>query len=155
MKHWITIILLTLSLSGFAQFEKYFQDKTMRMDYYHSGNDKEEIFSFDELLEEPYWGGSKVNLIDTFAYGNYYVNVVNIDNDSVLYSRGFGSLFGEWQTTNEAKEIWRTLSESVTFPYPKIPIRIELYSRSWEGEFEKKFEYTVNTDNYFRRKSLY
>ena len=154
MKQWITIAFLALTLNGFSQFDKYFQDKTMRLDYYHSGNDVEEIFSFDELLQEPYWGGSKVNLIDTFGYGNYFVKIVNIDNDSVLYSRGYGSLFGEWQTTEEAKEIWRTLSESVVFPYPKIAVRIELYTRSWEGEFEKKFEYTVKPDNYFIKQDL-
>lgn len=152
MKQWLIVALLAVNSSGFAQFDSYFLDKTMRLDYYHSGNDKEEIFSFDELLEEPYWGGSKVNLIDIFDYGNYFVKIVNIDNDSVLYSRGYGSLFGEWQTTNEAKETWRTLSESVTFPYPKVPVRIELYSRSWEGEFEKKFEYTITLNNYFIKK---
>ena len=91
MKQWITIFLLSLALSGFAQFDKYFQDKTMRMDYYHSGNDDEEIFSFDELLEESFWGGSKVNLIDTFGYGNYYVKIVNIDNDSLLFA--FSAVF--------------------------------------------------------------
>jgi hypothetical protein len=93
-----------------------------------------------------------VNLIDTFNYGNYYVKIVNIENDSVLYSRGYSSLFGEWQTTDEAKETWRTLSESVTFPYPRYPVRIELYSRSWKGEFVKKFDYVVNPDNYFIKK---
>jgi len=152
MKRWITIAFLTITLSGFAQFEKYFYDKTLRMDYYHSGNDTTEVFSFDELLEEPFWGGSKVNLIDTFEYGNYFVKIVNNATDSLLYSRGYGSLFGEWQTTEEAKEVWRTISESVTFPYPKIAVRIELYSRNWDGAFEKKFAYTVKPDNYFIKK---
>ncbi len=152
MKQWITIAFLTLSISGFAQFEKYFYNKTLRMDYYHSGNDKEEIYSFDELLEEPFWGGSRENLIDTFGYGNYFLKVINSSNDSLLYSRGYGSLFGEWQTTPEAKKTWRTLSESVTFPFPKIKVRVELYSRNWQGDFEKKFIYTVNPDNYFIKK---
>ncbi|MCF6171661.1 MAG: IgA Peptidase M64 [Bacteroidales bacterium] len=149
MKQWITLSLLTAALSGFAQFDEFFLDRTLRMDYYHSGNDKEEFYTFDELLEEPFWAGSKTNLIDTFEYGNYFVKVVNIANDSLLYSRGYGSLFGEWQTTEEAKETWRTLSECVTFPFPKVQVRVELYSRNWDGIFEKKFEYTVSPDNYF------
>ena len=149
MKQWITLALLTITLVGFAQFDNYFLDKTLRLDYYHSGNNEEEFYSFDELLEEPFWGGSKINLIDTFEYGNYFVKVVNVANDSLLYSRGYGSLFGEWQTTTEARETWRTLSESVTFPYPKVQVRVELYSRNREGIFEKKFEYTVSPGNYF------
>lgn len=149
MKQWTIIALMAIAINGTAQFDSFFHDKTLRLDYYHSGNNKEEIFSFDELLMEPYWGGSKTNLIDTFNYGNYFVKVVNIKNDSLLYSRGYGSLFGEWQTTQEAKEIWRTLSESVTFPFPKIHVRVELFSRNWDGVFIKKFIYNVDPDNYF------
>ncbi len=152
MKYWITIALLAIALTGFAQFERFFENKTLRLDYYHTGNEKEAWFSFDELLEEPHWGGSKVNLVDTFGYGNYYLKVYNIANDSLLYSRGYNSLFGEWQTTPEAKETWRSLSETVTFPYPKVPVRVELLSRKRDGVFEKKFEYIVRPDNYFIKK---
>jgi hypothetical protein len=75
---------MIVGLNGFSQFENYFYDKTLRMDYYHSGNDKEELYSFDQLIEEPYWGGSKTNLIDTFEYGKYYVKVFDVKKDSLL-----------------------------------------------------------------------
>ncbi len=150
MKYTITLFLVLSTLAVSAQFDNFFLDKTMRMDYYHSGNHETEFYSFDELIEEPYWGGSKMNLVDTFEYGNYYVKVFNTQNDSLLYSRGYSSLFGEWQTTREAEETWRTLSEAVVFPYPKQEVRIELYGRNWDGVFEKKFEYTVDPSaNYF------
>ena len=35
-----------------------------------------------------------------------------------LYSRGFSSIYGEWETTGEAKEMNRTFSESLRFPAP-------------------------------------
>jgi len=149
MKNTIAFILVIVSLAANAQFDNYFLDKTLRMDYYHSGNDKTEIYSFDELIEEPHWGGSKVNLVDAFSYGKYMMKVFLAENDSLLYSRGYSSLFGEWQTTREAEETWRTLSEAVVFPYPKQKVRLELYSRNWDGIFEKKFEYTVDPSNYF------
>ena len=103
-----------------------------------TGNDSSEVYTFDELIEQPYWGGSKINLVDTFNYGNYYVKVFNVKNDSLLYSRGYSTLFREWQTTAEAKKTSRTFSESVLIPYPKENVRIELYSRNWEGVFIKK-----------------
>jgi len=149
MKNTIALLMVFVAVAANAQFDTYFLDKTMRMDYYHSGNHETEFYSFDELIEEPYWGGSKVNMVDTFEYGNYLMKVINMENDSLLYSRGYSSLFGEWQTTREAKETWRTLSESVVFPYPKQVVRVELYSRNWDGIFEKKFEYTVDPANYF------
>ncbi|MCB2201212.1 IgA Peptidase M64 [bacterium] len=149
MKNTIAFILILSALAVQAQFDAYFFDKTLRMDYYHSGNHETEIFSFDELIAEPYWGGSKINLVDNFAFGKYMMKVFLGENDSLLYSRGYSSLFGEWQTTREAEETWRTLSEAVVFPYPKQKVRVELYSRNWDGIFEKKFEYTVDPDNYF------
>lgn len=152
MKNVVAVLLVALSLSAYGQYDRYFENKGLRLGYYHSGNDSSELYTFDELIEQPYWGGSKINLVDTFNYGNYYVKVFNVDNDSLLYSRGYSSLFGEWQTTDEAKKTSRTFSESVLIPYPKENVRIELYSRNWEGVFIKKFSYEVDTDNYFIKK---
>lgn len=149
MKKLFLFVLVLLTLSVQAQFSKYFYNKTLRMDYYHSGNDTSEYYTFDELIEEPYWGGSHVNLVDTMNYGNYYVKVYNLKNDSLLYSRGYSTLFREWQTTDEAKKISSTFSETVVIPYPKENVRIELYSRDWNGKFHKKFSYVVDTNDYF------
>lgn len=149
MNKILLISLLCVTLTASSQFDKFFLDKTLRMDYYHSGNSDEEFFYFDELIEEPYWGGSKVNLVDTFEYGNYYVKIFNSSNDSLLYSRGYSSLFREWQTTNEAKKIQRSLSEAVVFPYPKQIVDVVIYSRNWDGIFEEKFRQEVNPEDYF------
>ena len=149
MKKIILLLLALSTLSTNAQFNKYFQDKTLRIDYFHSGNDTSEFYSFDEVLIEPNWGGSKVNLIDTFFYGKYFYKVFDVATDSLIYSRGYSTLFGEWQTTSEAKKTWRTLSESVVMPYPKNDARIEFYSRDNNGEFIKSFEYYFTLNNYF------
>ena len=57
MKNTIAFLLILTITGANAQFDTYFLDKTMRMDYYHSGNHETEHYSFDELIEEPYWGG--------------------------------------------------------------------------------------------------
>jgi phosphatidylglycerophosphatase A len=82
MRHITLLAVVLMNLNVAAQFDKFFHNKTLRMDYYHSGNHDNESYYFDELIEEPYWGGSKVNLVDTFEYGNYYVKVYNNSNDS-------------------------------------------------------------------------
>jgi hypothetical protein len=149
MKYWLLSLALFLTLGAFAQFDSIFQDKSLRLDYYHTGNDKEEVYSFDEMIIEPYWGGSKTNLVDTLEYGKYYFKVFDEKTNELIYSRGYSSLFGEWQTSDESRETWRTVSESVVFPLPKDFARVEFYSRNWNGEFEKKFEYRVNPFDYF------
>ena len=138
----------------YGQFDKWFEHKTLRLDYYHSGNHKEESCSFDELIEEPYWGGSLTNLIDTFGYGNYFMKVYEASGRKLLYSRGYSTLFFEWQTTKEADTVTRSFSESVVFPYPKVPVDVEISKRTWEGRWKKIFSYHVDTGNYFIKKDM-
>ena len=64
-------IFILFSFKAVAGFDDYFENKTLRIDYYHSGNDTTEYYTMDELRQEPLWGGSKVNLIDTFNFGSY------------------------------------------------------------------------------------
>lgn len=142
----ILLLCLIFTSAVFSQngFKEYFQDKTLRMDYYHSGNSGYEFYSFDQLQKEPYWGGSKTNLVDTFNYGNYYVKLKDKPSGKLLYSRGYSTLFREWQSTDEAKELSRTFVESVVMPFPKDTSVIEIYSRNDKNKFEKKFELEVD-----------
>jgi hypothetical protein len=141
-----------------AQFDKHFENKTLRFDYYHAGDNQSDYYYYDESRVEPFWGGSKVNLIDTFNYGNYYVKVFDLASNNLIYSRGYCTLFGEWQTVAEAKETRMSFSETVTMPYPKNDARIEFYTRKRDGQFEKKFEYIFKPSSYFvsnERKLVY
>jgi len=101
------------------------------------------------LIEEPYWGGSKENLIDIFNYGKYKVELYDEKSGKLIYSRTYSTLFNEWQTTKEAEQTTKSFSETVVFPYPKKPLRIEFYSRNKENELIKKFEYKIDPENYF------
>lgn len=150
------VFLLLLFCSSFgsvqAQFDKYFWDKTMRFDFYHCGNSTTQEYFFDELIEEPYWAGSKVSLIDDTGYGNQMFKIVDAATGKLLYSRTYCTLFNEWQTTEEASKTSKCMPESVIFPYPKNDVRIELYARNRKGIYEKKFEYDIQVKNYFIRK---
>ena len=118
------IILLNSSIFSQVKFDEFFYEKTLRMDYFHTGNDKEDTYSFDELIEEPFWGGSKKNLIDIFNYGKYKFEVYDEMSGKLIYSRTYATLFNEWQTTKEAEQTTKSFSETVVFPYPKKPVRI-------------------------------
>nr|NQU92572.1 peptidase M64 [Bacteroidota bacterium] len=150
MRIFPLLLLLTLvNLSALAQFDKYFLDKTLRIDYFHSGNATEEAYYIDELISELYWGGAKTNLVDIMGYGMYLVEVIDTEEEKVIYSRGYSTLFGEWQTTDEAKSTHKAFGESVVIPYPKNEVLVVFYSRDRKGEFVRKFEYLVDPDNYF------
>lgn len=150
-KSILLLILAVISHAIFSQiaFDNYFINKTMRLDYYHSGNSEFEFYSIDEIIEEPYWGGSQNNLIDIFNYGNYKFYVYDNISNTLIYSRGYSSLFAEWRTTDEAKNLNRTFSETIIFPFPKNDVRIEFYSRNKRNEWTLKYEYNISLENYF------
>ena len=152
MKIVLSFLFITLSVYPQFKFEHYFLDKTLRLDYFHSGDSENDFYSFDELIEEPFWGGSKYNLIDDFDYGNYKFNVRDIKSNLVIYSRTYSTLFKEWQTTEEAKNTSRTFSETVVFPFPQIPVQVEFFGRDENNKFDKKFSYVVDPGNYFIKK---
>lgn len=151
MKNLIIAFVLLISVVKIQaqNFENYFENKTLRLDYFQTGNNLDEKYSFDELISEPFWGGSHVNLIDTFNFGNYKYEVFDSISNTKIYSRGYNTLFSEWQQTAEAKTCLRTYSETVVFPYPKNTVKVVLYKRNKLGKWDVKFGMYVNPKNYF------
>jgi len=146
----VLFLLLFISITySQINFSDYFEDKTLRLDYFHSGDKENDFYSFDELIEEPYWRGSKVNLIDKFNYGKYMFEVYDAASNQLIYSKGYSTIFNEWQTTEEAKITTRTFNETVLFPFPKNPVLLKFYTSNRKNEWIKKFEYQVDPENYF------
>ena len=104
--------------------------KTMRLDYYHTGDASGELFSVDRVVIEPLaWPGNFSRSIDDTNLGKYFFEVRDAKTKRVIYSRGFASIYGEWETTDEAKTKKRTFSESLRFPAPDAPVEIILRKR--------------------------
>jgi IgA Peptidase M64/Peptidase M64 N-terminus len=103
---------------------------TMRLDYFHTGDAKHEIFSIDRVVIEPLpWPGDMTKTVDATNMGKYFFEVRDQKTGRVLYSRGFASVYGEWETTDEAQQIMRSFSESFRFPAPDVPVEIALKKR--------------------------
>jgi hypothetical protein len=120
---------------GDLVFESFFGDKTMRLDYFHAGTDDEEHFSADRIVSDGTWSGSKKQLTDKMRFGLYFFEVVEKQSKAILYSKGFSSIFGEWQTTPEAAEKWGTFHESLRFPWPLKPVTVILQKRDSLNNF--------------------
>ena len=57
------------------------------------------------------WAGSRTQLIDGTNLGTYLFEV-RARTGRVIYSRGFASIYGEWETTSEVKTVHRSFHES-------------------------------------------
>ena len=96
----LLFLLLFFPCVAFAQFDEWFTDASLRVDYTLTGNSKTTSFALKELIREPYWSGSTTNLVDNLEFGNYIVKVFEPGTDHVLFSKGYQNLYGEWQTTD-------------------------------------------------------
>ncbi len=121
---------------GNPAYETFFAANTLRLDYFHNGNQKEEHFSVDKVVSDGPWPGSKIQLIDPLELGLYLFKVVDKETHQLLYSRGFASVFGEWQTTPEADSTWGTFHESIRFPWPLKPVIVQMEKRDAENKFK-------------------
>lgn len=142
-------ILCLITVNVYSGFADYFAFKSLRLDYFRTGNHETEIVSIDELIEEPFWGGSKTNLIDIFEYGHHKFEVFDFATEKLIYSNTSSSLFSEWQTTAEAKETWRTFGESFVFPFPLQKVFVVFYTRDRKNNWIEKFSYTIDPESVF------
>ena len=142
--------VVSIAVQADIDFDRFFEEKTMRVDYYHTGIKGQEIISLDQVREEPIWAGSRINLIDTLNLGKYLFRIFDTKTNQMIYSRGFSSIYGEWETTDEAaKGVWRTFSESVRFPYPKGLVQLTIDTRDHQGYFKRIFSTVIDPNSHY------
>ncbi len=134
MKKFKFLLLILIPSFLFSQqavdFDKYFEDKTLRIDYFHTGNDTMEIITIDKIYRYDIWAGNPEQCIDNFNNGKYYVKIYDRDSNKLIFSKGFSTIFGEYQTTDPAiKGIKETFHESVLIPCPQKSFFFVLESR--------------------------
>ncbi len=123
---------------------------TMRLDYYHSGNSSQELFSFDRVVIEPLpWPGNPSRPIDETNLGKYLFEVIDRDTNRVVFSRGFASIYGEWETTEEATRANRTFHESLRFPARDRPVQVVLKKRDSDNSFHEVWSTLVDPEDIF------
>ena len=143
-------LVLTGTTSGqVAKFDADFADRTMRVDYFHTGSSTDEILSLDRIVSDGQWAGSRTSLVDDSNMGKYLFEVRDLSTDRLLYSRGFASVFGEWETTGEARQVHRTFHESLRFPWPLRPVKIVLLVRDGPSSFEEIWTAEIQPDSRF------
>lgn len=104
--------------------------RTMRVDYFHTGSTTQELFSLDRVVIEPApWAGPRDRAADVLRYGAYGFDVRDAASGRLLYARGFGSIYDEWVTTDEAATVTRTFHESLRFPAPASPVDVMVRKR--------------------------
>jgi hypothetical protein len=140
----LSLVCLLCASSSFAA------PQTMRLDYYHTGNASQELFSVDRVVIEPLpWVGNPRHNIDDTNLGKYLFEVIDRKSNRLLYSRGFASIYGEWETTDEPKKMTRTFQESLRFPAPTAPVQIVLKKRDASNAFREIWSVVIDPKDMF------
>ncbi len=122
---------------------------TMRVDFYHSGNHEMEIFSLDQVVFEPLpWTGNMHRPIDETLRGKYLFEIVDPGTSAVAWSRSFSSIYGEWETTREARNMNRTYHESVRFPAQADEFELVLKKRNATNGFDEIWRLPIDPNDY-------
>jgi hypothetical protein len=129
---------------GATAFPAHFADRTMRLDYHHTGGLGHELFALDRVVSDGPWAGSRTRLIDDTDLGPYFFEVVDPATGTALYSRGYASIFGEWETTAEAATAHRTFHESLRFPWPLAPVEVVVRKRDGANAFRDVWRVAVD-----------
>lgn len=154
MKSLLFIVLLSISSILTAQ------DKTgantgkltLRFDFMLSGDFKETTVFPVGMKQEPNWAGPENKTSDNLNYGNFKYELFDESGKTLLYSRGFSTLFQEWQTTAEARNSRRSFYEVATMPYPQKKSKFIISKRERNGNFTSLYETIIDPDDYFIRK---
>lgn len=142
----IVILLAALGLAAAPEgFDRYFEDATLRVDVYHAGDARDELFTLDQLYRQGAWAGSRTHLIDDYAVGRYSARVYDAASGGLIFSQGYDSYFGEYRTSDPAaRGIRRTYHETVLMPWPKARVRFTIDGRDRNNQYHQLFSAEID-----------
>ena len=153
-KFFIISALLLSSFSAEAQnFDDYFEDKTLRLDYTFAGDATRQQIFVDELVSLPRWYGRKQHLAELPLKGNGQITVRSLADGMVIYRHSFSSLFQEWVSTAEAKQTQKSFENVFLVPFPKSPVEIKVELFDYHDQVISRLTHKVDPKDILIRKA--
>lgn len=145
MRYFLLGLALFLSVFVLAQnFNDHFDNKTLRLDYIFSGSSEGENVALNKLRVIDDWVGKRNNLSNLLLQGNGQLIVTEEKSDKIIYKEAFSSLFQEWQSTGEAKDLVRSFENVFLIPFPKEKVLIQVLFRQREGNYKEVLKHKLD-----------
>lgn len=147
----VLLPLLATSLSG-QDFNEYFTDNTLRIDYIFAGDRNSQSIFVDQLYETPRWYGRRNNLNSLPLDGNGQITVMDYETGVVIYRHSFSTLFQEWLSTEESQKVSKSFENVFLVPFPKsrVSIRVDLFD--YHGNLMSTLTHPVDPKDVLIRK---
>lgn len=147
------LLWLTATYAQAQDFDQYFEDRTLRLDYTFAGSEVIHDIFIDELVSLPHWYGRRNHLSEVPLTGNGQIIVRPHNREEVIYRHSFSTLFQEWLATEEAKHTQKSFENVFLVPFPKdtVDITVEIYD--YHGETVNWIRHTVAPKDILIRKA--
>ena len=149
----ISALLLSYFSAQAQNFDDYFEDKTLRLDYTFAGDATRQQIFVDELVSLPRWYGRKQHLAELPLKGNGQITVRSLADGMVIYRHSFSSLFQEWVSTAEAKQTQKSFENVFLVPFPKSPVEIKVELFDYHDQVISRLTHKVDPKDILIRKA--
>ena len=144
----LLLISLCMAMTAFAQnFNDYFADKTLRLDYIFTGNAAKQEICVDEICSLPSWAGRKHHLAELPIEGNGQLVVKDLQSGQIIYKTSFSSLFQEWLETDEAQQTVKGFENTFLIPYPLRPTEVEITLFDMQRNVQASLKHVINPED--------
>jgi len=140
---FIVAFLVTVEVMA-QQFDDYFVDRTLRLDYIFAGNNRDQQIYFEQAYSTPRWAGRVSRLADVPLKGNGQITVKDHATGKTLFVHTFSTLFQEWQATEEATKVNRAFASSYNVPMPKQPVDVTVSLTDFHGKVVGAMTHTID-----------
>ncbi len=139
------LMFFCVVFSVVAQNACYFPvDGAIRVDFSIAGNRDTAIVCIEQLKLAKAHSGFKEQEIDTKNYGNFRIRLLDEQNNTIIFSKGFSSLFEEWQSTNEATIQNQSFYHCMYVPLLSQKTTLQIQKRSKKGVYYTLFDTELN-----------
>lgn len=136
IKHFFLLFaVVALAIGSRAQdFNKYFCDSTLRIDYILSGNIESQHVALDGMSRMPGWYGKRQHLTEFPVHGAATIDMRLATTGELIYSHTFSTLFQEWLDLDDAKLAPKSFEcvELLPMPRDSVIVTVNLYNHRQE-----------------------
>ncbi|MDD6896211.1 MAG: M64 family metallopeptidase [Prevotellaceae bacterium] len=148
-RHFLFLLFaMALSVNVKAQnFDDYFTDNTLRLDYSFAGNRNHQNIYVDELVKVNRWYGRRKRLDQLPYEGNGQITVTDSLSGRVIYRHSFSTLFQEWLSSEESKTTPKSFENVFLVPFPKQTVNIKVELFDYHRKVFASMSHTVNPND--------
>lgn len=147
-----SVIATQPKTSRSLRFDDWFSEGALRLELIQSGDANDSVVSLQEIFVEPFWAENPSMLNLPMDYGRLRCRILDEQTGTLICTRRFDTMFGEYVTTEPARKgTTRAYEMTVRMPKPKKSVRVILEERDSRNEFRGVFETKLDPHDYHIR----